>query len=119
MAKNTALSLRTVNLEQGKPTAEQAIARMNQAVFSAKASGTKVIKLIHGYGSSGKGGVIRARVYAELEARKAAGIVSDYIPGDAFSPFSPAGRKALSVMAELSRDRDYSRGNLGITLVLF
>ena len=119
MAKNTAITLRTVNLEQGKPTVVQAVARMNQAVFSAKASGTKVIKLIHGYGSSGKGGVIRSEVYRELEAKKAEGIIKEYVPGDAFSPFSPAGRKALSVMPELSRDRDYSRGNLGITLVLF
>ena len=69
MAKHTAPALRTVNLEQGKPKVEQAIARMNQAVFSARASGTKVIKLIHGYGSSGKGGVIRTAVYRELETK--------------------------------------------------
>ena len=119
MAKHTAPAVRTVNLEQGKPKAEQAIARMNQAVFSARASGTKVIKLIHGYGSSGKGGVIRTAVYRELETKKAEGIIKDYVPGDAFSPFSPAGRKALSAMPELSADLDYARGNLGITLVLF
>ena len=111
--------IKLVNLEQGMPYADAAIRRLTLEIFDAKRRGYSSLKLIHGYGSSGKGGVIRAKVYAELEARKAAGIVSDYIPGDAFSPFSPAGRKALSVMAELSRDRDYSRGNLGITLVLF
>ena len=119
MAKNTTTALRTVNLELGKPTVEQAVTKMNQAVFSAKASGTRVIKLIHGYGSSGKGGGIRHGVHRELEAKKTEGIIKEYVPGDAFSPFSSAGRKALAAMPELSRDRDYSRGNLGITLVLF
>ena len=119
MAKTAAPTLRTVNLELGKPTVEQAVVKLNQALFSAKASGTKIIKLIHGYGSSGKGGAIRQGILRELENKKAEGIIKEYVPGDAFSPFSPAGRKALAAMPELSRDRDYSRGNLGITLVLF
>ena len=119
MAKKTSIVLRTVNLELGKPTVEQAIVKLNQAVFSAKATGTRVIKLIHGYGSSGKGGAIRTRVHLELEAKKTEGVIREYVPGDGFSPFSPAGRKALSMMPELSADRDYVRSNKGITLILF
>ncbi len=113
------LQLRTVNLEAGRPTSAQAIARMNQAIASARASGTRAIKLIHGYGSSGKGGVIRKEALRELEARKKAGVIREFIPGEEFSPFSPSGRKALSLIPELSRDQDYSRGNRGITIVLF
>lgn len=111
--------VRTVNLESGYPTVEQAVVRMNQALFSARASGTKVIKLIHGYGSSGKGGSIRLSVIRELQAKKSAGIIRELVPGDDFSPFSPAGRRLLTAVPELSRDPDYSRGNRGITLVLF
>lgn len=110
---------RIVNLEAGHPTVKQAIIRMNQGIYSARASGTKAIKLVHGYGSSGKGGAIRLAVFKELEAKKTAGIIKEFVPGDAFTPFSPVGRKALALMPEFSKDRDYSRGNRGITLILF
>ena len=119
MTKNTVSALRTVNLELGKPTVEQALKKLNQAVFSAKASGAVVLKLIHGYGSSGKGGVIRLAILEDLEQKKTEGVIKEYVPGDGFSPFSAAGRKALAVMPELSKDRDYARGNRGITLVIF
>ena len=109
MAKNSVSALRTVNLELGKPTVEQALKKLNQAVFSAKASGAVVLKLIHGYGSSGKGGVIRLAILEDLEQKKTEGVIKEYVPGDGFSPLMP----------ELSKDRDYARGNRGITLVIF
>lgn len=113
------VQLRTVNLEAGRPSAAQAVARLNQALASARASGTKAIKLIHGYGSSGKGGVIRVEVLRILAEKKRDGLIRDFVPGEDFSPFSPAGRKALAIMPELSREQDYSRSNKGITIVLF
>lgn len=116
---NSRFQLRSVNLEAGRPAAAQAVARMNQAVASARASGAKALKLIHGYGSSGKGGAIRLEVRRELQRKRAAGQIRDFIPGEEFSPFSPAGRRALGALPELSRDSDYSRSNMGITIVLF
>lgn len=111
--------LRTINLEAGRPSAAQAIVKMNQAVASARASGVKALKLIHGYGSSGKGGVIRKEVLRELEGKKRAGIIREFIPGEEFSPFSAAGRMALRSVPELSKEQDYSRGNKGITIIIF
>ncbi len=116
---NTKFQLRSVNLEAGRPSAAQAVTRMNQALASAKASGTKAIKLIHGYGSSGKGGVIRQEVLRVLAEKKKDGSIRDFVPGEEFSPFSASCRKALNSLPELSRDQDYSRSNKGITIVLF
>ena len=89
---NSRFQMRSVNLEAGRPAAAQAVARMNQAVASARASGAKALKLIHGYGSSGKGGAIRLEVRRELQRKRTAGQIRDFIPGEEFSPFSPAGR---------------------------
>ena len=61
MAKGTHTSMRTVTLEAGHPTTMQALVRMNQALSSARTN-VGVLKLIHGYGSSGKGGAIRQAV---------------------------------------------------------
>mgnify|MGYP002514787730 CR=1 FL=1 len=60
----------TVNLEAGHPTVEMARTHLNMAIRSAKANGTRVLKLIHGYGSSGKGGSIRSDVQAQLRRKK-------------------------------------------------
>jgi len=120
MAKTASkVQLRTVNLEAGRPSAAQAIVRLNQTLASARASGTKAVKLIHGYGSSGKGGVIRREVQRVLTEKKQEGVIRDFVPGEDFSPFSVAGRKALNLLPELSHDQDYSRSNKGITIVLF
>ena len=118
MAKETHTSMRTVNLEAGHPTTMQALVRMNQALSSARTN-VGVLKLIHGYGSSGKGGAIRQAVLEQLQRQKAQGIIREFVPGEEFSPFSASGRKALALIPELSRDKDYARGNKGITLVLF
>ena len=50
-----------VNLEAGMPTVDMARTHLNMTLRSAKANRVKVLKLIHGYGSSGKGGAIRQR----------------------------------------------------------
>ena len=110
--------MRTVNLEAGHPTTMQALVRMNQALSSARTN-TGVLKLIHGYGSSGKGGAIRQAVLEQLQRQKAQGIIREFVPGEELSPFSASGRKALALIPELSRDKEYARGNKGITLVLF
>ena len=54
-----AASILTINLEQGMPTVEQAKQRLIAELGRARASGTKAVKLIHGYGSSGVGGKLR------------------------------------------------------------
>ena len=43
------------NLEAGMPTADQAVRRLNTILYAQRAMRTKAFKIIHGYGSSGKG----------------------------------------------------------------
>ena len=62
-----------VNLEAGMPTVDMARTHLNMTLRSAKANRVKVLKLIHGYGSSGKGGAIRADVLAQLAQKKRSG----------------------------------------------
>ena len=51
--------LREVNLEAGKPLVDQAIKRLTFELSHSRALGCTVLKIIHGYGSSGTGGRIR------------------------------------------------------------
>lgn len=107
-----------VNLEAGMPTVATAKSLMSQSLRTARATGTHVVKLIHGYGSSGKGGAIRSAVRRELEDRRRQGQIVAYIPGEDFSPFNADARQAVTRYPELARDRDYTRTNHGVTIVV-
>lgn len=106
------------NLEQGRPTVEQARIRLDQALRSARAKRFKAVKLIHGYGSSGKGGAIRHDVQSALAAHQRAGRIKAFVPGEKFSPFYAEARLIVEKCPALLRDRDYSASNHGITIVL-
>ena len=112
------MECQVVNLEAGMPTVDVARTHLNMALRSAKANRVKVIKLIHGYGSSGRGGAIRADVLAQLARKKRAGQIQEFVRGEDFSPFDSRARAMVAVCPSLSRDVDYSRANHGITMVL-
>lgn len=107
-----------VNLEQGMPTVETARIKLDQALRSAKARRCLALKIIHGYGSSGKGGAIKRDVQSFLTGKKRSGAIRGFVPGERFSPFDASARAILDACPALSRDSDYSRGNDGITIVL-
>ena len=101
--------VRTVNLEQGMPTVEEALQRMRLELGTSRTLGYKIVRLIHGYGSSGRGGAIREAVRKN---------VSNAIPGEEFDAFHPAARQLLDRYPALKQDPDFGRCNQGITLVI-
>lgn len=112
------MDLVVVNLEDGRPTRDMAIRRMTFELNRARAGRAKVVKLIHGYGSSGVGGVLRIAVRKELERMKKRGLIKLYVPGENFEIFSSDTIKMLDNCSALRNDRDLGRYNNGITLVL-
>lgn len=110
--------LREVNVKSDMPTADDAIRRITYNIRNARAFGVSAIKFIHGYGSSGKGGVIRAEARKYLDRQKQKGLIKGYIKGEDFSIFDEATRKAFEVCDELRRDSDIERHNNGITIVI-
>ncbi len=107
-----------INLELGMPTVEQAVHRLAGELIRARAQGAKAVKIIHGYGSSGVGGKLRVGIRAALADRKRRGEIKEAVAGEDWSVFGAGARKILDVYPDLSRDRDFERGNAGITVVL-
>ncbi|MCX7780409.1 MAG: Smr/MutS family protein [Negativicutes bacterium] len=107
-----------INLEQGMPTVDQAIRRLDGELIRARAHGAKVVKIIHGYGSTGVGGKIKIGVRTALAERKRRGQIKEAVPGENWSVFDESARRLLEAYPGLSRDRDFERGNAGITIVL-
>lgn len=107
-----------INLESGLPTGDQAMSRLNNQIFLARSRGYAA-KIIHGYGSSGKGGVIKAATLRQLRVYKQRGVIKDFCPGEKFGPFGDEGRRVVAKFPELRKDSDWARNNDGITIILF
>lgn len=112
------MKVHVVNLEYGMPTVEQARIRLEQALRTARSQKYSVLKLIHGYGSTGKGGKIKQDVQIFLSEQKEKGNIKEYVCGDSFSPFNEATRNILKLYPKIYKDKDYSKGNAGITIVI-
>lgn len=112
------MAIKIVNLETGRPTVAVAITRLNQELAMAKAYHIKSIKIIHGYGSSGKGGAIKKEVQQVLQKKKRSGMIKEFVAGEDFDPFHDAARRILDLDASLKKDSDYCRGNDGITIIV-
>ena len=107
-----------VNIKEGMPIVDVALKRMETALHTYGKSGT-LIKIVHGYGSTGVGGKIRTAARSRLRSMKAAGKIIDFIPGEEFSMFDAATQKALAQhYKELTGDKDYGRSNNGVTVVI-
>ncbi len=109
---------RIVNLERGMPLVEQALTRLSQELEQARLERCRVLTLIHGYGSSGRGGKIRQAVQAQLEYLKQKGSINDLLAGEDFSSRTGAGRQLLRRFPFLRDHNDLNRGNRGITIVV-
>ncbi len=104
-----------LNLEYGMPSAENAVRNMKNALATYKGQGTKAVIIIHGYGSTGVGGSIKAAVLKTLGESSMRGIVRAYCGGDQWINRK---KEILSICGSLSEyDRRIS-GNEGITVVV-
>jgi hypothetical protein len=106
-----------MNIEAGMPSLAEAIVRMNQFINTAQHSGMRVIKIIHGYGSSGVGGRLRSGLRQELAKRKQSGKIKDFIPGERFGVHEET-LLYLHQYTQLKVDPDFSMNNPGITVIL-
>lgn len=110
--------LRTVNLEQGMPTSDHAVKRLTYEIHNSKSLGFDVLKIIHGYGSSGTGGRIRIESRKYLDRQIPRKLIKLYVTGEDFSIFDENTRKLLGVCGELRKDHDLERHNNGVTFIL-
>ncbi len=111
--KNTARLL-VVNLHDDRPTVPEGIARLHEAVAAAAGRGVRILKVIHGYGSSGVGGELRRGLRAAARALEAEGALSAMVPGENLQE----ARRLLAGLTKqppFCKDPDLGRPNKGIT----
>jgi hypothetical protein len=113
-----AAPLKVVNLEEGKPTVERARLRLEHELSQARRSGCAALKLIHGYGSSGAGGALRAELQKDLRQAVDQGRLRACIAGEDWRISDETAWALLQRYPEWKHDSDLGRGNRGISIVV-
>jgi len=71
-------TLQVYNIEAGMPTLDEARRQVVEEIRRAKKEGVRVLKVIHGYGSSGKGGKLCEGLRKSFALRKKEGVMALY-----------------------------------------
>ena len=100
------------------PSVNEALHRLEREIALARRDKRVVIKIIHGYGSSGVGGEIRIAVQKRLRELAEDGQIIGCIFGEDWSKTCDETWRLLQSEPWLKDDADLGRRNLGITIVL-
>ncbi len=117
MSRKPAL-IKVVNLEEGMPTVHQARLRLEHELATAHKQGYTAVKLIHGYGSSGAGGVLRTEFQKDLRKAEREGAVQAAIAGEQWRISEEKCWNLLKKYPEWKQDSDLGRNNRGISIVV-
>lgn len=113
-----AANLKIVVLKEGMPSVEEARARLQNELAIARKNGIRVLKLVHGYGSSGVGGDLRIALQSTLRQMAQRHEIEDCIYGENWRTSDDRAWELLKRMPNLKSDSDLGKGNKGITVVV-
>jgi hypothetical protein len=111
-------AIRVINVEEDLPSLDEARRRVQEEIRRARREKIRVLKIIHGYGSSGKGGTLNFGLRKSFKLRKKEGVIRDYIAGEDFSIFKKPTLDLLEAAPELRGDSDLNATNEGVTFLI-
>jgi len=111
------ITIKTINVEADLPTLDEARHLVIEEIKKAKQERVRVLKIIHGYGSTGKGGKLGVGLRKSFALRKKEKVITDFIPGEDFSIFDDATLTLLQAVPQLRGDSDLDAMNEGVTFL--
>ncbi len=109
------MNIAEINLEEGMPTCDEAIDKLKSSLALAKQGKFKCAIIIHGYGSSGRGGTIRIKARQWLNAQVRNGRVKTVINGEDFDVLNEKARELRRKFPQLEQLLHVT--NHGVTVV--
>ncbi len=110
--------MKTINLEEGRPSAASASSRLLDQLRLAREHGFTAVKVIHGYGSHGGGGELRVAIQGILARVAQGGEIAAFIAGEDWRVSDEITWRLIQKHRELKQDRDLGKGNKGISIVV-
>jgi hypothetical protein len=109
--------MKSFDIKSDMPIASEAGRRLATIIRNCTGK-DKVIKIVHGYGSSGVGGSIKTAVHKSLRSKVSTGEIKAYIPGEAFSSMMGFDEVIHMYSSLIQSDSDYKKSNDGITYII-
>ena len=100
------------------PLVREALQRLERELALAHEEKVRLLKVVHGYGSTGAGGEIRIAVQKRLVEMTQSGQIRGCIFGENWSKSDDVTWRLLQSQPGVKGDSDLGRGNRGITIVL-
>ncbi len=100
------------------PPVQEALQRLGRELALARQQGEALLKIVHGYGSTGSGGEIRIAVQKRLVQMEQNKEIRACIFGEHWAKSDERAWALLKARPDLKRDGHLGRKNLGITIVL-
>jgi hypothetical protein len=110
--------VKRIDIKEGMPPVDVAMFYLQTEMNLSKKEGFKVLKVVHGYGSHGKGGSIKLAVRQFLKEAKRKGVITDYVPGEGWSSNKVLKMGLLEDAPELLLNLDGESYNLGVTIII-
>ncbi len=110
--------VKVINIEANYPSLEEARKLVLNELRIARRQGAGILKVIHGYGSSGKGGTLRVGLRKSFKLRKKEGLIREFIPGEDFTIFDSRTLAAIEAVPQLRGDSDLGATNEGVTFLV-
>ena len=109
--------MKTLNLKETGASKEDSIILLDMFMEEARREGRVAVKVLHGYGSHGVGGVLFLAVRRHLSALKRYKKIKNYFGGDRWNLLDD---ETLNTLLEDKTcfDEDLNKSNPGITIIL-
>lgn len=107
--------MKSYNIKQDMPSVVLAKDRLIAIIRYEK---ERIIKIVHGYGSTGQGGDIKVMVHQLLNDYIESHKIKAYIPGEAFGHLLGYDQIIKDHLSLLKQDPDYKIPNEGITYII-
>ncbi len=107
-----------IDVKSDNQTCLMAVAQLEIEIDACKLGGFRALKVVHGYGSHGVGGVIKKEIHKKLKQLKSQKKIYDYIPCEQWTPNNTKRKEAVKICDELLADSDLRMLNSGVTIVL-
>jgi hypothetical protein len=120
VSKTIKKEIEIINLEVGMPFVKEALERFDRELKNAQNRPVGLLKIIHGYGSSGKGGKIKIALQQKLKLMYSNQLIKSIIKGEVYSKSTNSKvhhKKLIDCYPELLETLRADTYNLGITFV--
>lgn len=110
--------MRVINIKEDNPNVDYALFLIDEEIRYSKAIGNRVVIIIHGYGSHGKGGAIKQGVKNYLPQLKKSGMIKTYVFGENWGNTNLDVKEIEKISPEIILNENLSSINSGVSVIL-